>query len=159
MVTYPDPRLNVRSEPTHPDEVRDLVRQMFETMYAEEGIGLAAVQVGRPLRVFVTKVRDDRERVYINPEIVETSIEENTAEEGCLSIPDTRADITRPARVSVQATNLKGRTYRLNAQGLLARAIQHELDHLNGRLFIDHLDERKRAELLADYAGSPPPHR
>ena len=159
MVTYPDPRLNVRSEPTHPDEVRDLVRQMFETMYAEEGIGLAAVQVGRPLRVFVTKVRDDRERVYINPEIVETSIEENTAEEGCLSIPDTRADITRPARVSVQATNLKGRTYRLNAQGLLARAIQHELDHLNGRLFIDHLDERERAELLADYAGSPPPHR
>lgn len=159
MVTYPDPRLNVRSEPTHPDEVRDLVRQMFETMYAEEGIGLAAVQVGRPLRVFVTKVRDDRERVYINPEIVETSIEENTAEEGCLSIPDTRADITRPARVSVQATNLKGRTFRLNAQGLLARAIQHELDHLNGRLFIDHLDERERAELLADYAGSPPPHR
>lgn len=159
MVTYPDPRLNVRSEPTHPDEVRDLVRQMFETMYAEEGIGLAAVQVGRPLRVFVTKVRDDRERVYINPEIVETSIEENTAEEGCLSIPDTRADVTRPARVSVQATNLKGRTYRLNAQGLLARAIQHELDHLNGRLFIDHLDERERAELLADYAGSPPPHR
>ena len=159
MVTYPDPRLNVRSEPTHPDEVRDLVRQMFETMYAEEGIGLAAVQVGRPLRVFVTKVRDDRERVYVNPEIVETSIEENTAEEGCLSIPDTRADITRPARVSVQATNLKGRTYRLNAQGLLARAIQHELDHLNGRLFIDHLDERERAALLADYAGSPPPHR
>lgn len=159
MVTYPDPRLNVRSEPTHPDEVRDLVRQMFETMYAEEGIGLAAVQVGRPLRVFVTKVRDDRERVYINPEIVETSIEENTAEEGCLSIPDTRADVTRPARVSVQATNLKGRTFRLNAQGLLARAIQHELDHLNGRLFIDHLDERERAELLADYAGSPPPHR
>ena len=159
MVTYPDPRLNVRSESTHPDEVRDLVRAMFETMYAEEGIGLAAVQVGRPLRVFVTKVRDDRERVYINPEIVETSIEENTAEEGCLSIPDTRADVTRPARVSVQATNLKGRTFRLNAQGLLARAIQHELDHLNGRLFIDHLDERERAELLADYAGSPPPHR
>lgn len=155
MVTYPDPRLNVRSEPTHPDEVRDLVRQMFETMYAEEGIGLAAVQVGRPLRVFVTKVRDDRERVYINPEIVATSIEENTAEEGCLSIPDTRADVTRPARVSVQATNLKGRTFRLNAQGLLARAIQHELDHLNGRLFIDHLDEREREALLADYAGSP----
>ena len=159
LVTYPDPRLNVRSEPTEPDEVRDLVRAMFETMYAEEGIGLAAVQVGRPVRVFVTKVRDDRERVYINPEIVGTSIEENTAEEGCLSIPDTRADVTRPARVSVQATNLKGRIFRLNAQGLLARAIQHELDHLNGRLFIDHLDERERAELLADYAGSPPLRR
>lgn len=155
LVTYDDPRLRARSVPTDPDEVRDLVRQMFETMYTEEGIGLAAVQVGRPLRVFVTKVRDDRERVYINPEIVETSIEENTAEEGCLSIPDVRADVTRPARVSVQATNLKGRTFRLNAEGLLARAIQHELDHLDGRLFIDHVDEREREALLADYAGSP----
>ncbi len=159
LVTYDDPRLRARSEPTDPDEVRELVPQMFETMYAEEGIGLAAVQVGRPLRVFITKVRDDRERVYINPEIVETSIEEDTAEEGCLSIPDTRADVTRPARVSVQATSLKGRTFRLNAQGLLARAIQHELDHLNGRLFIDHLDEPERAELLADYAGSSRLHR
>lgn len=155
LVTYPDPRLNAQSEPADPDAVRDLVGAMFETMYAEEGIGLAAVQVGRPLRVFITRVRDDRERVYINPEIVETSIEEDTAEEGCLSIPDVRADVTRPARVGVQATNLKGRTFRLNAQGLLARAIQHELDHLNGRLFIDHLDEREREALLADYAGSP----
>lgn len=158
LVTYDDPRLRVRSVPTGPDEVRDLVRKMFETMYAEEGIGLAAVQVGRPLRVFITKVQD-RERVYINPEIVETSIEEDTAEEGCLSIPDVRADVTRPARISVQATGLKGRTFRLNAEGLLARAIQHELDHLNGRLFIDHLEERERAELLADYVGSPPSHR
>ena len=151
LVTYDDPRLRARSVPTDPDEVRDIVREMFETMHAEEGIGLAAVQVGRPLRVFITKVEDDRERVYINPEIIETSIEEDTAEEGCLSIPGKRADVTRPARVSVQATSLKGRIFRLNAQGLLARAIQHELDHLNGRLFIDRLDEGKRDELLADY--------
>ena len=151
LVTYDDPRLRARSVPTDPDEVRDIVREMFETMHAEEGIGLAAVQVGRPLRVFITKVEDDRERVYINPEIIETSIEEDTAEEGCLSIPGKRADVTRPARVSVQATSLKGRIFRLNAQGLLARAIQHELDHLNGRLFIDHLDEGERDELLADY--------
>ena len=151
LVTYDDPRLRARSVPTDPDEVRDVVREMFETMHAEEGIGLAAVQVGRPLRVFITKVEDDRERVYINPEIIETSIEEDTAEEGCLSIPGKRADVTRPARVSVQATSLKGRIFRLNAQGLLARAIQHELDHLNGRLFIDRLDEGERDELLADY--------
>ena len=151
LVTYDDPRLRARSVPTDPDEVRDIVREMFETMHAEEGIGLAAVQVGRPLRVFITKVEDDRERVYINPEIIETSIEEDTAEEGCLSIPGKRADVTRPARVSVQATSLKGRIFRLNAQGLLARAIQHELDHLNGRLFIDRLDEGERDELLADY--------
>jgi peptide deformylase len=151
LITLGDPRLRARSVPADPEEVRDLVREMFTTMYAEEGIGLAAVQVGRPLRVCITKVQDDRERVYINPEIIETSIEEDTAEEGCLSIPGKRADITRPARVSVQATSLKGRIFRLDAQGLLARAIQHELDHLNGRLFIDHMDERERDALLADY--------
>ena len=151
LITLGDPRLRARSEPTAPAEVRDLVRQMFKTMYAKEGIGLAAVQVGSLLRVFITKVEDDRERVYINPEIVETSIEQHTAEEGCLSVPSVRADVTRPARVSVQATGLNGRVFRLNAQGLLARAIQHELDHLNGRLFIDCLDEGERDELLADY--------
>ena len=151
LITLGDPCLRARSVPADPEEVRDLVGEMFTTMYAQEGIGLAAVQVGRPLRVFVTKVQDDRERVYINPEIIETSIEEDTAEEGCLSIPGKRADITRPARVSVQATSLKGRIFRLDAQGLLARAIQHELDHLNGRLFIDHMDERERDALLADY--------
>ncbi len=151
LITLGDPRLRARSEPTASAEVRDLVRQMFKKMYAEEGIGLAAVQVGSLLRVFITKVEDDRERVYINPEIVETSIEEHTAEEGCLSVPGVRADVTRPARVSVQATGLNGRVFRLNAQGLLARAIQHELDHLNGRLFIDCLDEGERDELLADY--------
>ena len=151
LITLGDPRLRARSEPTASAEVRDLVRQMFKKMYAEEGIGLAAVQVGSLLRVFITKVEDDRERVYINPEIVETSIEEHTADEGCLSVPGVRADVTRPARVSVQATGLNGRVFRLNAQGLLARAIQHELDHLNGRLFIDCLDEGERDELLADY--------
>ena len=151
LITLGDPRLRARSEPTAPAEVRDLVRQMFKTMYAKEGIGLAAVQVGSLLRVFITKVEDDRERVYINPEIVETSIEQHTAEEGCLSVPGVRADVIRPACVSVQATGLNGRVFRLNAQGLLARAIQHELDHLNGRLFIDCLDEGERDELLADY--------
>ncbi len=153
VITLGDPRLEAPSEPTEPAAVRDLVRRMFETMYGEEGIGLAAVQVGRPFRVFVTKVTDDRERVYINPEIIETSIEEETAEEGCLSIPGVRADVTRSARVSVQATGLDGRTFRLNASGLLARAIQHEIDHLNGVLFIDHLDRRERDALLAEYHG------
>ena len=154
LVTYDNPILRAGSMPTDCDEVRDLVEQMFETMYAEDGIGLAAVQVGFLFRVFITKVQDDRERVYINPEIVETSIEEEAAEEGCLSIPGVRADVTRPLKVSVQATGLNGRTFRLNAQGLLARAIQHELDHLNGRLFIDHLEESKQTELLAHFNAS-----
>lgn len=153
VITLGDRRLRARSELTDPAAVRDLVRRMFETMYDQDGIGLAAVQVGRPLRVFVTKVKDDRERVYVNPEIVETSIEQETAEEGCLSIPGVHADVTRSARVSVQATGLNGRTFRLNASGLLARAIQHEIDHLNGVLFIDHLDKRQRDALLADYCG------
>lgn len=153
VITLGDRRLRARSELTDPAAVRDLVRRMFETMYDQDGIGLAAVQVGRPLRVFVTNVKDDRERVYVNPEIVETSIEQETAEEGCLSIPGVHADVTRSARVSVQATGLNGRTFRLNASGLLARAIQHEIDHLNGVLFIDHLDKRQRDALLADYRG------
>ena len=153
VITLGDRRLRARSELTDPAAVRDLVRRMFETMYGEDGIGLAAVQVGRPLRVFVTKVKDDRERVYVNPEIVETSIEQETAEEGCLSIPGVHADVTRSARVSVQATGLNGRTFRLNASGLLARAIQHEIDHLNGVLFIDHIDKRQRDALLAEYRG------
>lgn len=153
IITLGDPRLRERSEPTDLLEVCDLVKQMFETMYAEEGIGLAAVQVGQPLRVFITKVADDRECVYINPEVVATSIEEQTSEEGCLSIPTVRADVTRPVRVSVQATGLNGRAFRVNAEGLLARVIQHELDHLNGVLFIDHLSKRERDAVLVDYYG------
>ena len=151
VITLGDPRLRERAEPADPAEVGDLIKRMFKAMYAEEGIGLAAVQVGWPLRIFITKVKDDRERVYINPEVVATSIEEQTSEEGCLSIPGVRADVTRPARVAVQATGLNGRAFRVNAEGLLARAIQHELDHLNGVLFIDHLDKRERDALLADY--------
>lgn len=153
VITLGDPRLREPSAPADPAAVRGLVRMMFKTMYGEDGIGLAAVQVGRPLRVFVTKVADDRERVYVNPEIIETSIEEETAEEGCLSIPGVRADVTRSARVSVQATGLNGRVFRVNARGVLARAIQHEIDHLNGVLFIDHLDRRERDALLAGYQG------
>ena len=159
LIAYENPILRTRSMPTDLDEVRDLVRRMFKTMYAEDGIGLAAVQVGFLFRVFITKIQDDRERVYINPEIVATSIEEETVEEGCLSIPGVRAEVTRPAKVSVQATGLNGRTFRLDAQGLLARAIQHELDHLNGRLFIDHLEESKKRELLAAFDTSEERHR
>ena len=134
VITLGDPRLRERSVVVDPSEVRGLVKHMFQTMYEEEGIGLAAVQVGRLLRVFIG-----------------TSIEEQTSEEGCLSIPGVRADVTRSADVSVQATDLNGRAFRVNAQGLLARAIQHELDHLNGVLFVDHLSKHKRDELLADY--------
>jgi len=151
VITLGDPRLRERSVVVDPLEVRGLVKHMFQTMYAEEGIGLAAVQVGQLLRVFITKVGDDPERVYINPELIGTSIEEETSEEGCLSIPGVRADVTRSANVSVQATGLNGRAFRVNAQGLLARAIQHELDHLNGVLFVDYLSKHARDELLANY--------
>ena len=132
-------------------EVVELAEAMFDTMYRERGIGLAAVQVGRLVRMFITHVPDDEPRVYINPEIIGTSIEEWKYEEGCLSIPGLNADVIRPAAVKIQALNLRGRAFTLDAEGLLGRAIQHELDHLNGVLFLDKLKPKKREKLLKDY--------
>ncbi len=133
------------------DDTRQLVDDMLEAMHDKKGIGLAATQVGERVRVFITNAPDDRERVVLNPEIVETSIETEVIEEGCLSIPGVNADVERPARVRVQAWSLKGRPFVLEADEMLARVIQHELDHLNGRLFIDHLDEDERSRVLSEY--------
>jgi peptide deformylase len=109
------------------------------------------VQVGELIRLFVTKVPKDSPRVFINPDILETSIEQESFEEGCLSIPGVNADVDRPSSVRVQAWNEKGRPFSLTAEGFLARVIQHEIDHLNGILFVDRLNPKKRSRLLAEY--------
>ena len=133
------------------DELAALVGKMFETMKLGKGVGLAAPQVGLPHRLFVIQIEGDKPRVFINPEIVETSLELDSFEEGCLSIPGVYADLDRPAAVRVQALNERGRRFTLEAEGFLARVVQHELDHLNGVLFTDRLPERSRDRLLKQY--------
>ncbi len=129
------------------DEVRRLVADLFETMEAARGVGLAANQVGVARRVAVVDADGDR-FVMIDPAIVETE-GSSTAEEGCLSIPDIYGDVTRPERVVVEALDQDGTRYRKDATGLKARAIQHEIDHLDGILFLDHLSLIRRGMLLS----------
>jgi peptide deformylase len=120
------------------------------------GIGLAANQVAEPVRLFIVELgrgeRDGKLKVFVNPEIVEESVEDEPFEEGCLSIPDIRAEVYRPKIVTVQARDENFEPFTLRADGLMARVIQHELDHLNGRLFVDLLTEAKRLEFSA-YLG------
>ncbi len=153
IVKLGDPVLEKHSVivPEVNDEIRSLVTGMIEAMDREKGVGLAAVQVGRLLRLFVTRVPGDMVRVFINPEILETSIEQEPFEEGCLSIPGLYTDVVRPSSVRIQALNAKGRPFTLNADGYLGRVIQHEFDHLNGILFIDRIDPKKKMRLLAGY--------
>jgi peptide deformylase len=129
------------------DEVRRLVEDMFETMRTAQGIGLAAPQVGRLERVAVVDVDNDP-IVLINPEIIAESGSER-AEEGCLSIPDIYGDVDRAAKVTVRAIDLEGNTFEREATELLARAFQHEIDHLHGKLFIDYLSFLKRRGVMA----------
>jgi len=129
------------------DEVRRLVEDMFETMDAAKGVGLAANQVGVARRVAVVDADGDR-FVMIDPVILEAE-GRATAEEGCLSIPDVYGDVSRPDQVVLEATDLEGNRYRREATGLKARAIQHEIDHLDGILFLDHLSLIRRQMLLA----------
>ena len=153
VVTLGHPALRRRADPV-PEvtpELRRLADDMLAVMKQHEGIGLAATQVNRMVRLFVTRAPDDRERVFINPEIVRTGIETESREEGCLSIPGPRADVERPAHVRVQARNRRGRLFSLQADGMLARVIQHELDHLNGTLFIDHLGDEERERVCREY--------
>ncbi|HEX6104982.1 MAG TPA: peptide deformylase [Gemmatimonadales bacterium] len=131
------------------DEVRRLVADMFETMDAAKGVGLAANQVGVARRVAVVDADGDR-FAMIDPVIVEAE-GRSTAEEGCLSIPDVYGDVTRPERVVLEALDEEGNRYRREATGLKARAIQHEIDHLDGILFLDHLSLVRRQMLLAKY--------
>ncbi len=137
---------------TMTDEIRLLIRDMFETMYDAEGIGLAAPQVGVSQRILVVDVADEGEERHVhalvNPVIVESSRETGTETEGCLSIPGLEETVTRPLEVAVEALSPGGEPVRIEADGLLARALQHEVDHLDGVLFIDRLSPLKRGILL-----------
>ena len=141
------------------DELRVLVQDMLETMYFAEGIGLAAPQIGVSLRVCVLDLRDEDNPeggcwVLVNPVILEASDEEDKSTEGCLSIPDMEEVVTRPAHVTVRAFDAEGQAVEVEADGLLARALQHEIDHLDGVLFIDRLTTYKRRALLKKWKKS-----
>ncbi|HEX3594973.1 MAG TPA: peptide deformylase [Polyangiaceae bacterium] len=149
ILKYPDPRLKQVAEPVKEvtDEIRQLVDDMAETMYAAPGVGLAATQLGVMQRVFVIDIAGDDEpsdlRVFINPEITATTGTQ-TWEEGCLSFPGVTEEIRRAERVTVSALDRDGRTFTLDADGLLAVAVQHENDHLNGVVMLDKLNAVKR---------------
>ncbi len=153
LTYYPDEVLLQKADPVSElgTEIQTLSQQMLELLRDAQGLGLAAPQVGRGLRLFVVDLPNDQPRTFINPEIIETSVEESLLEEGCLSIPGTFAGVLRPAGVRVQARNADGKLFTLSAEGMLARVIQHELDHLNGVLFWDHLSQRKRDRLQKKY--------
>ncbi len=125
-----------------------LVKEMIQTMHEGRGIGLAATQVGILERIFVVHLAEDIPRVFINPVLKGVSPETSLYEEGCLSIPGIYADVKRPEMISIDALDERGKPFHLDADGLLARVIQHELDHLNGVLFIDHLSELKRKRII-----------
>jgi peptide deformylase len=146
-----DPILRQDTEPVAEvtDELRQLIEDMFITMYAAEGIGLAAPQVGRTERLAVVDV-EGAKYVLINPEIL-TREGSARAEEGCLSIPDVFGEVERPQRITVRALDVEGREFELAADELLARAIQHEIDHLHGKLFLDYLGVFKRRSALAQW--------
>ena len=129
-----------------------LVDAMFETMDEDNGVGLAGPQVGVDFRLFVIDDQDGHRLAFINPEIIETSVETIDMEEGCLSIPNVYHDVERAAQVSIQAQDVNGKSFKIeHANGLLARAIQHENDHLNGVLFIDRLSEKEKEKMVAKY--------
>ena len=133
-------------------ELRELIRNMFITMEEDKGIGLAAPQVGENIRLFIVKIDDGIERVFINPQIIATSEQQCSYEEGCLSIPNIYASVIRPEAITIQYKDMNGRRKTMQASGLLARVIQHEYDHLEGILFIDRLSEKERDALVAKFA-------
>ena len=151
ILRYPDPRLHRVAEPVREvdERIRQLVRDMAETMYAAPGIGLAATQVDVHLRVIVIDVSEAREqlRVFINPEIVARSDDSKVYEEGCLSVPGIYDEVERPDRVTVRALDENGQPFTLEADGLLAVCVQHEIDHLNGRVFVQYLSRLKQSRI------------
>ena len=132
-------------------KLEDLVVAMLDSMHSSDGIGLAGPQVGVEKRLFVCHVPDDEPRVFINPDIIGTSQEISPYEEGCLSIPGVYSEVMRPRAITVQAWSLEGKPFKMDAEGILARVIQHEMDHLKGVLFIDHLTEKKRMRIVSQY--------
>ena len=151
ILKYPDPRLHMVASEVEEisDETRQLVADMTETMYEAPGIGLAAPQVDRLERVIVVDISEEKNdlRAFINPEIIEKDgIEE--CEEGCLSVPGIYASIQRAERIKVRALNEHGETFELEADGLLAVCIQHEIDHLDGKVFVDYLSKIKQQRIV-----------
>jgi peptide deformylase len=152
ILEYPDPRLRKVAAPVaaFTPEIERLVRDMAETMYAAPGVGLAATQVDVHKRIIVMDVSEARDtlRVFINPEIL-ASEGEAEHEEGCLSVPGYYDKVTRAARIRVRAQDARGEPFELDAEGMLAVCIQHEMEHLVGRVFVDHLSPLKQARLAA----------
>lgn len=158
IISLPDKRLRLVSEPVEKitPEVRALADDMFESMYDAPGIGLAAIQVAVPLRLItmdLSKTEGEKApRVFINPEILSASEELAVYEEGCLSIPDYYEEVQRPARVRFRYMDLDGKIHEEDADSLFATCIQHEIDHLNGVLFVDYLSKLKRDRVLKKFA-------
>ncbi|MBN9136461.1 MAG: peptide deformylase, partial [Phyllobacterium sp.] len=150
LVILPDPLLRQVSKPVErfDADLRKFSNDMLDTMYDAPGIGLAAIQVAEPLRMLVIDLAKEDEpkapQVFINPEILSSSTERNIYEEGCLSIPDYYAEVERPAKVRVAYFDIEGKKHEIEADGLLATCLQHEIDHLNGVLFIDYISRLKR---------------
>jgi peptide deformylase len=163
ILEVPDPRLREISRPVESfdKDLRTLVADMFETMYDAPGIGLAAIQVGVPLRVLVIDLQEPLEEggepvkhplTFINPEVFEHSDQDVPYNEGCLSVPDQYAEVDRPDRIKARWQDLDGNAHEQEITGLLATCLQHEMDHLNGVLFIDHLSRLKRDMILKKIA-------
>ncbi len=154
ILTVPDPRLKLISEPVDrvDDEIRALMDDMLDTMYAAPGIGLAAIQIGVPKRVIVMDLGDSdagrNPRYFVNPEVLETVEDTKPYEEGCLSVPDIYDMVERPARARLRYLNYDGELVEEWAEGLYAVCIQHEIDHLNGVVFLDHLSRLKRERAI-----------
>jgi len=150
ILHFPDPRLRNVAEPVEKvdDEIRQLVDDMFETMYDAPGIGLAAIQINVAKRVIVIDVSEDKSEplCLINPEILEKEGEE-TMDEGCLSVPEIYETVTRAEKIRVRALDREGNSFEMHADGLLAVCIQHEIDHLDGKLFVDYLSNLKRQRI------------
>jgi peptide deformylase len=162
IIILPDKQLRLVSKPIAKvtAEIRQLADDMLETMYDAPGIGLAAIQVAQPLRLITMDLAKKSEeegevtpqpRVFINPEIISSSEETSVYEEGCLSIPEYYEEVERPAKVRVRFTDLDGKVHEEDAEGLYATCIQHEIDHLNGVLFVDYLSKLKRDRVLKKF--------
>jgi peptide deformylase len=157
ILILPDKRLRQVSKPVGKidSSIKKLVADMFETMYDAPGIGLAAIQIGEPRRIVTMdlskKEGETQPQVFINPEIVDESDDKSVHEEGCLSIPEYYEEVERPASVTVKYLDLDGKPHEVKATGLFATCIQHEIDHLNGVLFIDHISKLKRDRVVKKF--------
>jgi peptide deformylase len=151
ILHFPDPRLRTIAKPVDAvtDEIRQLAADMLDTMYAAPGIGLAASQIDQHIRLIVMDLSEEKNQpmVFINPIITPLTDETQPYDEGCLSVPEIFDKVERTARVNIEATDLQGQAFRIDADGLLAVCIQHEIDHLDGKLFVDYLSPLKRQRI------------